>query len=78
MLAFTRLLKRTARMLTNGRGWGNAAKNRKLVSRPTPNIFTQERHLPRILGLARTGLDFFRIGPPSLLCDWIYVVREKV
>ncbi|CAA7408014.1 unnamed protein product [Spirodela intermedia] len=33
----------------------------------------EERHLPRILGLAKKGLLFFKVGQPSVKADWIYV-----
>ncbi|XP_072980785.1 uncharacterized protein [Typha angustifolia] len=33
----------------------------------------EERHLPRILSLAKKGLVFFRIGSSSVKTDWVYV-----
>lgn len=33
----------------------------------------EERHLPRILGLAKKGLMFFKVGQPNVKTDWIYV-----
>jgi nucleoside-diphosphate-sugar epimerase len=32
----------------------------------------EERHLPRILKMARLGLLKFRIGGPNVLTDWVY------
>lgn len=33
----------------------------------------EDRHLPRIVNLAKLGLAFFKIGGPSVKTDWIYV-----
>ncbi|KAG8059643.1 hypothetical protein GUJ93_ZPchr0002g23146 [Zizania palustris] len=33
----------------------------------------EERHLPRILSLAKLGLAFFKIGDPNVKSDWVYV-----
>ncbi|PNT69309.1 hypothetical protein BRADI_3g53310v3 [Brachypodium distachyon] len=33
----------------------------------------EERHLPRILSLAKLGLAFFKIGGPNVKTDWLYV-----
>lgn len=33
----------------------------------------EERHLPRIVSLAKLGLVPFKIGEPSVKTDWIYV-----
>ncbi|CAN6253529.1 unnamed protein product [Urochloa humidicola] len=33
----------------------------------------EERHLPRILSLAKMGLAFFRIGGPDVKTDWVYI-----
>ena len=33
----------------------------------------EERHLPRILRLAKLGLAFFRIGGPDVKTDWVYI-----
>lgn len=33
----------------------------------------EERHLPRIVSLAKLGLLPFKIGDPSVKSDWIYV-----
>lgn len=32
----------------------------------------EERHLPRILKMAKMGLLKFRIGGPNVLTDWVY------
>nr|XP_019707769.1 short-chain dehydrogenase/reductase family 42E member 1 [Elaeis guineensis] len=33
----------------------------------------EERHLPRILSLAKMGLLLFKVGSPSVKTDWVYV-----
>ncbi|CAD6258099.1 unnamed protein product [Miscanthus lutarioriparius] len=33
----------------------------------------EERHLPRILSLAKLGLVFFKIGGPDVKTDWVYI-----
>lgn len=33
----------------------------------------EERHLPRILSLAKMGLLSFKVGSPSVKTDWVYV-----
>lgn len=33
----------------------------------------EERHLPRILSLAKMGLVFFKVGDPSVKTDWVHV-----
>ena len=33
----------------------------------------EERHLPRILSLAKMGLLFFKVGDPSVKTDWVHV-----
>lgn len=33
----------------------------------------EERHLPRILHMAKLGLLLFRIGGSKVLTDWVYV-----
>lgn len=33
----------------------------------------EERHLPRILSLAKAGLLLFKIGDESIKTDWVYV-----
>lgn len=33
----------------------------------------EERHLPRILSLAKLGLAFFKIGGPDVKTDWVYI-----
>ncbi|KAK3158913.1 hypothetical protein QOZ80_2AG0143300 [Eleusine coracana subsp. coracana] len=33
----------------------------------------EQRHLPRILSLAKLGLAFFKIGGPDVKTDWVYV-----
>lgn len=33
----------------------------------------EERHLPRILHLAKLGLLLFKIGHPGVKSDWVYV-----
>ncbi|KAL8128746.1 hypothetical protein V2J09_017901 [Rumex salicifolius] len=33
----------------------------------------EERHLPRIVGLAKLGLLLFKIGMPAVKSDWVYV-----
>lgn len=33
----------------------------------------EERHLPRIVSLAKLGLIPFKIGEPNVKTDWIYV-----
>ncbi|KAG1363263.1 short-chain dehydrogenase/reductase family 42E member 1 [Cocos nucifera] len=33
----------------------------------------EERHLPRILFLAKMGLVLFKVGSPSVKTDWVYV-----
>ncbi|OAY63244.1 short-chain dehydrogenase/reductase family 42E member 1 [Ananas comosus] len=33
----------------------------------------EERHLPRILSLAKMGLLFFKVGGTSIKTDWVYV-----
>lgn len=33
----------------------------------------EERHLPRIVSLAKLGLIPFKIGEPTVKTDWIYV-----
>uniref|UniRef100_A0ACD5XM97 Uncharacterized protein n=1 Tax=Avena sativa TaxID=4498 RepID=A0ACD5XM97_AVESA len=32
----------------------------------------EERHLPRIISLAKLGLAFFKIGGPNVKTDWVY------
>ena len=32
----------------------------------------EERHLPRIMSLAKFGLSFFNIGGPNVKTDWVY------
>lgn len=33
----------------------------------------EERHLPRILSLAKMGLALFKVGSSSVKTDWVYV-----
>ena len=33
----------------------------------------EERHLPRIIAMAKLGLLLFRIGDHSVKSDWVYV-----
>lgn len=33
----------------------------------------EDRHLPRIVNLAKLGMNLFKIGEPSVKTDWIYV-----
>ncbi|GKC09019.1 short-chain dehydrogenase/reductase family protein 42E member 1 [Tanacetum coccineum] len=33
----------------------------------------EERHLPRIINLAKLGLLPFKIGEPSVKSDWVYI-----
>ena len=33
----------------------------------------EERHIPRILSLAKLGLAFFKIGGPDVKTDWVYI-----
>ncbi|EDQ85190.1 uncharacterized protein MONBRDRAFT_29479 [Monosiga brevicollis MX1] len=53
-----------------------AGINRRLATiaiRPAAIYGEHEtRHFPRIIGLYNQGLDFFGIGSPEVLCDWVH------